>query len=279
MIDFRYRPPYKSYCETIMYRDLNRTQKNSAAFGMHVSQAVLDRDLDASIAEMDAAGIDLAVLAGRKVLPHIGIVNNQDIAELIQDYPGRFVGLAGIDPTEMDVAMAEMETWVEKGDMRGVVLEPGLTKQPMFIEDPTLFPIYEECIKLDVPVMLMVGSNCGPNIHYSEPAHVEALAAAFPKLRIILAHGGWPWVTESIHLAYRYRNIYLLPDLYSFNAPGSAEYLAAANYILRDRMLFGSAYPYVALDEAVAYFKNGRILEAAAVDFFEGNARRVLGLI
>lgn len=278
MIDFRYRPPYKSYKDAIMYRDLERTKNNSAAFGMHVSKAVLDLDFDASIKEMDAAGITMGVLAGRKVLPHIGIIDNQDIAELVRDYPGRFIGLAGVDPTEMDEAMAEIEKWVDKGGMHGVVVEPGLTKRPMYIEDRELAPIYEECIRLDVPVMLMVGSNCGPDISYSEPKHVEALAKAYPKLRIILAHGGWPWVTETIHLAYRYKNIYLLPDLYAFNAPGSSEFLAAANYILREKVLFGSAYPFVDMSEAVEYFKNGRILPEAESSFFEENARRVLGL-
>ena len=39
-------------------------------------------------------------------------------------------------------------------------------------------------------------------------------------MNIILSHGGWPWVTEAIHVAYRYKNVYLLPDLYQFNGPG-----------------------------------------------------------
>lgn len=278
IIDFRYRPPYKSYRETIMYRDLDRARACSEAFGMRQSPAVAARDLEASLAEMDRAGIGMAVLAGRKVLPHIGVVDNGDIVELVRDYPGRFVGMAGVDPSGLEPAMAEVEAYVERAGLRGVVLEPGLTREPMYVDDPRIFPIYERCQRLDVPVMLMVGSNCGPDISYSHPARAEAVAAAFPKLRLILSHGGWPWVTESIHVAYRYKNVFLLPDLYLFNASGCADYLAAANYILRGQMLFGTAYPYVPLEEAVSYFTGGRLLREALPRFLAGNARRALGL-
>ena len=278
IIDFRYRPPYKSYRETIMYSDLTRAKQCSEAFGMHQSPAVAAHDFAASLQEMDSAGIGCAVLAGRKVLPHIGVVDNRDIADLVRDYPGRFLGMAGADSSDMDAAMAEVETYVAGAGLRGVVLEPGLTKDPMFVEDKRIWPLYQRCQELDVPVMLMVGSNCGPTIEYSKPAHAEAVAAAFPKLRIILSHGGWPWVTEMIHVAYRYKNVYLLPDLYLFNAPGCGDYLAAANYILKDQMLFGSAYPYVSLQEARDYFTEGRIRPEAMGAFFADNARRVLGI-
>lgn len=87
IIDFRYRPPYGSYRETIMYRDLERARRCSEAFGMTQSPAVAARDMEASLTEMDRAGIGMAVLAGRKVLPHIGIVDNQDIVDLIHAYP------------------------------------------------------------------------------------------------------------------------------------------------------------------------------------------------
>ena len=244
IIDFRYRPPYGSYRETIMYRDLERAKRCSEAFGMNQSPAVAARDMEASLTEMDRAGI----------------------------------GMAGVDPSDGPEAMEELERYVVGEGLRGIVMEPGLTKTPMFVEDERIFPLYGRCQALGVPVMLMVGSNCGPDIEYSKPEHAERVAKAFPKLNIILSHGGWPWVTEAIHVAYRYKNVYLLPDLYQFNGPGSGEYLAAANYILRDQMLFGSAYPYVSLREAVDYFLEGRLRPVAQPAFLAGNARRILEL-
>ena len=145
IIDFRYRPPYGSYRETIMYRDLERARRCSEAFGMTQSPAVAARDMEASLTEMDRAGIGMAVLAGRKVLPHIGIVDNQDIVDLIHAYPGRFTGMAGVDPSDGPEAMEELERYVVGEGLRGIVMEPGLTKTPMFVEDERIFPLYERC--------------------------------------------------------------------------------------------------------------------------------------
>ena len=57
IIDFRYRPPYGSYRETIMYRDLERAKRCSEAFGMNQSPAVAARDMEASLTEMDRADL------------------------------------------------------------------------------------------------------------------------------------------------------------------------------------------------------------------------------
>ncbi len=43
-------------------------------------------------------------------------------------------------------------------------------------------------------------------------------------------------------------------------------------------MLFGSAYPYVSLREAVDYFLEGRLRPEAQPAFLAGNARRILEL-
>lgn len=125
IIDFRYRPPYGSYRETIMYRDLERARRCSEAFGMTQSPAVAARDMEASLAEMDRAGIGMAVLAGRKVLPHIGVVDNQDIVDLIHAYPGRFsttiqretklfLGADNEETAELTVPMYDFGDWASR---------------------------------------------------------------------------------------------------------------------------------------------------------------------
>lgn len=275
IIDFRYRPPYRSFLDTIMYRDLGRAAACSEKFGMFQPESVAKRSFELSLKELDEAGISQAVIAGRKVQPFIGVIDNQDIADLQKAYPERFIGMAGIDPSDMGQAMEEFEHFVTEEGLRGIVLEPGLLKNPMFVDDEALFPLYERCEKSHVPVMMMVGSNCGPDIEYSMPVHPERVAKAFPGMKIVLAHGGWPWVTQIIQVAYRYKNICLLPDLYLFHAPGAGEYITAANYILRDQLLFGSAYPYMPLKEAAEYFQNGLLGPEALEKFMHENAEAV----
>lgn len=126
--------------------------------------------------------------------------------------------------------------------------------------------------------MMMIGGNGGKNINYSMPWQVEHVALDFPKLPILVAHGGFPWITEMIQVAYHCVNVYLLPDLFMLNMPGAGEYAAAANYILQDQMLFGSAYPFAPVKEAVACVERLGMSKEAKRKFFYDNAARLLKL-
>ena len=57
---------------------------------------------------MDEAGITYAVIPGRMTNPDFGVVPNEDIQTFLEQYPGRFFGMAGIDPLQ-DTAISEVE--------------------------------------------------------------------------------------------------------------------------------------------------------------------------
>ena len=60
----------------------------------------------------------------------------------------------------------------------------------------------------------MAGGNGGPDLSYSDPVHVDRVAADFPALPIVVSHGGWPWVHQILHVAYRRQNVHVSPDMY-----------------------------------------------------------------
>ena len=107
---------------------------------------------------------------------------------------------------------------------------------------------------------------------------VEHVALDFPGLQIIVAHGGFPWIAEMIQVAYHCQNVSLLPDLFMLNMPGAKQYATAANYILRDQMLFGSAYPFAPMKEAVECVERLGMNDEAKRRFFHDNAVRLLKL-
>lgn len=278
IIDFRLRPPYKSYLNAIMYRELARSQKMSERVGMYQAESVQKLDLNLTLKEMREAGIDKGVVSGRKANPRVGMVDNADVQELVELYPDYFIGLAGIDPFDKEHAITETEQYVVNGKLKAVVVEPGVLTEPSFADDERFYYLYEYCEQHEIPVMMMIGGNGGKNINYSMPWQVEHVALDFPKLPIIVAHGGFPWITEMIQVAYHCTNVNLLPDLFMLNMPGAQDYVSAANYILKDQMLFGSAYPFAPVKDAVECIKKMGMREESQRKFFYDNAARLLKL-
>ena len=164
-------------------------------------------------------------------------------------------GVAGIDPSDKSQAIDEIDRFVVNGPLRGVGMEPGLLPVPMYPNDRRIYPIYEKCEAEGIPLLLMAGGGNGPDASYSHPMVIDQIAADFPNLTIINTHGGYPWVTEILFVAYRRPNLYICPDMYLFNQPGWQDYVTAANFALQDRFLFGTAYPFIPLEAGVEHFK------------------------
>lgn len=278
IIDFRVRPPFGSYLNAIMYRDLPRSERFSQKMGMYQPDSVKNKSMELLLQEMEEAGITRAVIPGRKTNPNFGVVDNEDIKNIIKLYPNKFIGMAGIDPLEGEGAIEEIEKYVVNGDFKGIVMEPGVLSSPMYADDKRIYPIYEKCQNEQIPVVLMNGGSAGPDVTYSMPVAIDHIAVDFPKLKIVISHGGWPWVSETIHVAFRRGNIYISPDMYMINTPGMNDYILAANYILRDRFLFGTAYPFIPLKDGVEFFKNCGIIEDRLPDLMYNNAAELLGI-
>ena len=79
-------------------------------------------------------------------------------------------------------------------------------------------------------------------------------------MTVINTHGGYPWVTEILFVAFKRPNLYLCPDMYMYNMPGVSDYVMAANTFLSERFLFGTAYRS-SLPRGVEQFK-GSALQA-----------------
>lgn len=276
-IDFRVRPPYGSFLKAVPYRDLARTEFVCRQMGLYLPESARKNSVELMIQEMEEAGIQKAVIPARKTTPSYGIVDNADVQHFIDLDPDRFLGFLGVDPLEGEHALQEIERLAIHGSFSGVVMEAGMLRRPLYADDKEIEPIYDLCQSAGIPVILMNGANAGPDLSYSNPLPVDHVAAAFPKLKLIISHGGWPWVTEMLHVAWRRPNVYVSPDMYMVNFPGWQDYVTAANYTLRDRFLFGTAYPFVPFQAGIEFFIQCGILESRLEDLLYHNAARLFG--
>jgi hypothetical protein len=282
VIDFRCRPPTEYFLE---YFDAARVGWMAARLGAPaLSPSFLKGSMELFWEEMDEAGIEIGVVLGRNS-PAVfmgkpfkeAYIPNEHIAELVAKYPKRLIGFGGIDAsnTRHD-AVTETRRCVEQLGLKGIFVEPGrqLLSHP---NDERLYPLYEACIALDVPVVVMSGPYAGADIGSSHPLPIDQIATRYPALKIVLGHGAWPWIEQTLGVAFKHPNVFVSPDIYLF-APGGAAYVDAIGGALQDQFLFATAYPLRPLGQTVLDCRRFPLAKDAAAKFFSQNARGLLHL-
>ncbi|RTL63034.1 MAG: amidohydrolase [Hyphomicrobiales bacterium] len=275
-VDFRIRPPFKSFLKTAMYAGAARRDGITRKVGFEPSPAAMGQSLPLLISEMDAAGVDKGVVVGR-VSGALGNVDNADILEVCALHPGRFVPIAGIAPLPRKAAILEAERLLGLG-FKGLSIEPGGLPEPLHYDDRRLYPFYAFCEDRNVPLVIMGGGNAGPDISFTAPEHIDRVLADFPELKIVSAHGHWPWGTQILHVAFRRPNLFLAPDYLMANMPGMDDYVRACDSFLADQFLFASAFPFAPVAGYAAWFRALPIRPANLEKIMGGTACRLLGL-
>ena len=84
------------------------------------------------------------------------------------------------------------------------------------------------------------------DLSFIDPVRIQRVALEFPDLRIIVAHGCWPWVTQVCAVALMCPNVYVMPDLYP-HMPEQEGFFEAVRAGLEGQLLYGSSYPAMSL--------------------------------
>lgn len=226
--------------------------------------AMQEDTVEAFFKDISGAGITTAVsVSGNNPGLKIGswdlpdrTTPNKMMADLQKQYYGKFIGVAGIDTgNRFHEAVREIESCHAMG-LRSVFIEPGRSPG-CNLDDPRLFPIYQKCQDLNMTLIPQTsGPFGGASVDYANPKHIERVAANFPRLRILLGHGCYPYVREAIVMTNRHSNVWISPDIYLFHL-GTEDWLKAVNENLfgfEDKFVFGSAYPVVLIKPFVERF-------------------------
>ena len=211
--------------------------------------------------------------------------SNDYVAGIVNDYPDQFIGFATVDPHKGKAAVLEVERSVTELGLRGLKLHP--IHQAFFPNDPQFYPLYKMCSELKVPVLFHTGfaaagtgmpGGGGFKLKYSAPIPcIDDVAADFPGLTVIMAHPAWPWVDEQIAVALHKPNVFV--DLSGWAPRYIPEALVReGNTRLRDKVLFGSDFPYLTPDRWLREFQELEIRDEVRPKILLENARRALGL-
>jgi predicted TIM-barrel fold metal-dependent hydrolase len=281
VVDFRVQPPYKSIRQLHFYRPRPPVEDpvggNPFAFGRPADPSF--DSLDRFHEEMDASGIDHAVIVGQRAAPVWGRADNEDIADLVAEHPQRYSAFAGIDATDPD-AGRQVEVALDELGMVGIHVLPGWSEPPLAEDDAALFALYEICADRGAHVMITSSHFIGPDLEHSRPVFFQHAAQRFPDTTFVIGHAAWPWTVQAIAVAMRCPNVYLMPEFYMYLAgmPGASDYVNAVNTFLRHRVLYSSCAPSRSVGHALSLARALDIVDESRQPFFGGSARRLLGL-
>jgi aminocarboxymuconate-semialdehyde decarboxylase len=274
---------------------------------------------DRRIKDMDEAGVDIQVLtlslishhtywagADEEMSAKMERLANDRMAEIIQKYPGRFVGLGGVPLHSLQFAVNELERCMGELGFKGVQVSS--MAGDMELGDERLRPFWKRAEELGAAIYLHPAGvwdvRYAPHQLWNsigQPLE-EAMAMAslmyegilddFPKLKICVAHGGGfsPYYAGRLD-----RNYYDKPYLRRRMTGSPSEYLKNSFYydtcvynpemldtlidkVGASRIILGSDYP-VGEEDPVGFVMNSKKLSPKQKeDVLQNNAAKMLGL-
>lgn len=233
---------------------------------------------------MDRAGVERSFLAaaraGDRRERDSKEVPYERVHEVCRAHPGRFSGLAGIDPFRGMAGVRELEQGVREFGFVGAHLYPHHFE--LAPDHAKYYPYYAKCCELDVPIMMQVGQNL---IYQNDrrrrsvgrPITLDAVACDFPELKLIGIHIGTPWAEEMIAMAWKHANVFIGTDAYApkYWPPALVHYI---NTYGREKVMFGTDWPVVDPVRAMREIEELGIRPEAKPYLLRENAVRVFKL-
>jgi predicted TIM-barrel fold metal-dependent hydrolase len=217
-----------------------------------------------------------------------GARNTDDhVIDLATKHPKAFAGiLASLDTgaPNLDEVADYAEALLRNPKVKGFKFHP--PDQGFYPSDKKYYGIWEVLQAGGKPVMFHVGftvlgantdGGSGIGLDYGRPIHLDTLARDFPRMKIIAAHPGWPWQEELVGVVTHKKNVYV--DTSGYLAEQLPEiFLKAIGGRLQDKALFGTDFPYVDLEKALASFDKVNFKDTAREKILSSNAKALFEL-
>jgi predicted TIM-barrel fold metal-dependent hydrolase len=240
--------------------------------------------LEDMLARMDAAGIERAMLVAAKVGPadHRACyhVPYRLVYDAVQKYPQRFLGLAGVDPTEGMRGVRELEHAVREYGFVGAHLYPHWFE--LAPDHARYYPFYAKCVELDIPIQLQVGQSLiydknFPRRSVGRPITLDSVACDFPELKLIGIHIGIPWHEEMIAMAWKHANVFIGSDAHA-PAYWPEAFVKYINSYGQDKVIFGTDFPVLEFGKTMQQIDALNLRPIPKRKLLRDNALRIYGL-
>lgn len=209
---------------------------------------------------------------------------NEEVARIAAENTDIMIPFASIDPAKGRLGAREARRLVRQFGVKGFKFHP--TMQGFYPYDRSAYPLYEAIAEEGAITLFHTGQTgvgagmrggMGMRLKYSNPIHLDDVAADFPDMPIILAHPSFPWQEEALSVATHKPNVYIDMSGWSpkYFPPILIRY---ANTMLKHKMLFGSDWPAITPDRWLKDFETIDIRDEVRPLILKENARRLLKL-
>lgn len=201
-------------------------------------------DVDAHVAALERDGIAVQAVHGFPLPLADGTTLNDRVAALTAPHRDRLEWWAGLSLDDPD-PVAELERCVEQLGARGASVIPFFDAADLL--GPAADRLFARLAELELPLWLHTGQHFAIErpLDVCSWRHVDAIAGRHPRLKLVVGHGGWPWVGPLVAVCQRHRNVYL--DLSTHRGPhmratgsGWEPVLLHGRGSIRRQIVFGS---------------------------------------
>ncbi len=193
--------------------------------------------------------------------------------DLQERFPGRFAGLAVIDPTGGMAAVRATRCRLEDPRVVGLYLHTHSWDRRFDHAD--YYPFYAAASDAGVPVVVQAGASGGvlPS-ECGRPIGIDRPAIYFRSTPFVLSHHGWPWSEEAVALAVKFSNVYIGTGAFPPRRwpPAVREFCAGPG---RAKVIFGTNFPTVGHRHALAQIDELGLDDATRAAVLGGTARAV----
>lgn len=208
----------------------------------------------------------------------------EEIAEGAARNNDVLIPFGSVDPRQGAAAVERARMLVGDCGVKGFKFHPSL--QGFDPSDEQFYPLYEAIQELGVPALFHTGQNgmgaglpggFGIKLGYSNPLLLDAVAADFPQLQVIMAHPSVPWQDEANSIATHKANVFI--DLSGWSPKYfPASLVKMSNNVLSTKVLFGTDYPLITPAKWLGAFADLPLKDEVRPLILKDNAVRVLGL-
>jgi len=171
------------------------------------------------------------------------------VGNYCREYPDRLRPVVSVDPVRDENPVNLLEDYRSRFGSNWIKLHPvhQLFKPNAYTENKALYSglakVYEYAGSNRMVVTFHTGTSIfpGARIKYGDPLLLDDVAVDYPRLKIVMAHGGRPfWTQQAFFLLRRHQNVYL--DISGIPPNRLLEYFPRLPEI-STKTIFGSDWP------------------------------------